>query len=68
MKTSRLLLVAGLLAGTAAFLSAGPSPQFSNRLAAPKPAPVTAAGAPAANNQAMPVAAVCTTCACGKKA
>jgi hypothetical protein len=65
MKTSRLLLVAGLLAGTAALLSAGPSPQFPNRPAAPKPAP--AAAAPAANNQAAPIAAVCTTCACCKK-
>lgn len=66
MKTSRLLLVASLLAATAALLSAGPSTQFQNRPAAPTPA--TAIVAVAGSNQSAPVAAVCTTCACCKKA
>jgi len=65
MKTSRLLL-AGLLAGSVSFLTAGPGPQFWSRPAAPKPAPVAVAAA--VGGQTAPMAAVCATCACCKKA
>jgi len=66
MKTSRILLLAGLLAGTASLLSAGPGPQFWNRSAAPQPAP--AAVSATTINQTAPMAAVCSNCACCKKA
>lgn len=70
MKLTRLLLLAAALTGTAAFLTAGPSPQFANR-AAPAKAALSAdvttiqAPAPAAANV---TAATCVTCACCKKA
>ena len=69
MKTSRRLLLAGLLAGSATLLTAGPGAQYWARASATKPAP--AAVAPAASIVAHPaacVAAVCPACACSKKA
>ena len=71
MKTSRLLLLAGLLAGTASLLTAGPGPQFWSRPVAPQPAPATitpAAVAATTDIPTAPMAAVCSTCACCKKA
>lgn len=66
MKTSRLLLLAGLILGTASLLTAGPGPQFWVRPAAPKPA--AAKVAPARTTPANPaVAAVCANCPCARK-
>jgi hypothetical protein len=69
MKTSRLLLLAGLLAGAASLLTAGPGPQFWNRQTAQQPAS-TAVAAATPTQSAMPAMA-CTAmpaCACCKKA
>lgn len=69
MKTSRLLLAAGLLAGTVSLLTAGPGPQYWNRPAAPKtPAPAVVAPAPTATSPAASATAMCGSCECCKKA
>ena len=75
MKTSRLLLVAGLLTLGTTFLTAGPGPQFwaaqtaaaTARDAAAKNA-ANVAVAPVTTTASTPMAAMCATCACCKKA
>lgn len=65
MKTSRILLVTGLLALGTSWVTAGPGPQFWNR-------PTTAAtvAAPVASQTPAPATACAamSSCACCKKA
>lgn len=62
MKTFRLALLAGALAGSALIVTAGPGPQFWSRPAAPKPL-----ASPAVATVASPAPTACVTCACCKK-
>jgi len=66
MKTSRILLVTGLLALGTSFLTAGPGPQFWNRSTASKSAPTVVADT--ASTTAPMACAAMPSCACCKKA
>jgi len=66
VKTSRLLLLTALLAGSISLLTAGPGPQFWVRPAAPKSAPT--AVVTSANHPTAVANATCANCACCKKA
>jgi hypothetical protein len=70
MKPTRLLLAIAAVAGAAALLPAGPSPQYWNRPSAPAKTPAPAAATvtpPPTSAPAATACASCTTCACGKK-
>jgi hypothetical protein len=66
MQPTRLFLVAATFAGTAALLTAGPSPQYWNR--PPTPTQTPPAAATKVTTPAPVAVATCATCACCQKA